>query len=131
MFIISAGDSSIGAARGITTVTVPPPFFKSTLTSPRQSICYAEMEHILSVGGKESSIMLDLEPNRIQLGPCKRTFITTEPHGFIVKLLKFKSKQMRNPNSHIENNDGGVSVYAYNNETATCPLLIVSSLFAF
>lgn len=69
--------------------------------------------------------MLDLEPNRVQMGPCKRTFITQEPHGFIVKLVRFKSKQMRNPNSHIESVNGGVSVDVYN-ETATCPLLIVS-----
>lgn len=129
-FSFLAGDSAIGSPRSVSTITIPPPFYKSTLTSPRQSICYAEMEHLLSVGGKESSIMLDLEPNRIQLGPCKRTFITSEPHGFIVKLLKFKSKQMRNPNSHIENSDGGVSADVYN-ETATCPLLIVSFYLLF
>lgn len=80
---------------------------------------------MLSVNGKESSIVLDLEPMRIQLGPCKRTFKAPEPHGFIVKLQKFKSKQMRNPNSHIDSNAGGVSIDVYN-ETTTCPLNIVS-----
>lgn len=97
------------------------------MTVTRQSICFAETEHRLTVNGKESSIILDLEPNRIQMGPCKRTFIAPESHGFIVKLLKFTSKQMRNPNSHIDSNDGGVSVDLYN-ETTTCPLNIVSCL---
>lgn len=61
----------------------------------------------------------------MQMGPCKRTFKAPEPHGFIIKLLRFKSKQMRNPNSHIDSNIGGVSIDSYN-ETATCPLNIVS-----
>lgn len=114
---------------GLSSITVSP-IYKSSQSMSHQSICFAETEHVLSVNGKESSVVLDLEPNRIQLGPCKRTFKAPEPHGFIVKLLKFKSKQMRNPNSHIDSNVGGVSNYVYN-ETTTCPLNIVSlqSLF--
>lgn len=109
---------------GLSSITVSP-IYKSSQTVAHQSICYAEPEHFLSVNGKESSIILDLEPNRIQMGPCKRVFKAPEPHGFIVKLLKFKSKQMRNPNSHIDSNAGGVSIDVYN-ETTTCPLNIVS-----
>lgn len=110
---------------GSSSITPSSPIYKSSQIMSHQSICFAETEHVLSVNGKESSVVLDLEPNRIQLGPCKRTFRAPEPHGFIVKLLKFKSKQMRNPNSHIDNNVGGVSNDVYN-ETTTCPLNIVS-----
>lgn len=112
---------------GLSSITVSPTY-KSSQTVAHQSICFAETEHVLGANGKESSIILDLEPNRIQMGPCKRTFIAPEPHGFIVKFLKFKSKQMRNPNSHIDSNAGGVSIDVYN-ETTTCPLNIVSLLF--
>lgn len=122
----SARDSVMTSAGvGLSSITVSP-IYKSSQSVSHQSICYAETEHVLSVNGKESSIILDLQPNRIQLGPCKRTFKAPEPHGFIVKLLKFKSKQMRNPNSHIDTNTGGVSMDVYN-ETTTCPLNIVSS----
>lgn len=134
---VVTGSGNSSPTRGlISTVTLPPPlpispFFKSTLSSPHQSMCFAETEHFLSVGGKDSTITLDLEPNRLgQMGACKRTFIAPEPHGFIVKLIRFKSKQMRNPNSHIDAKTGGVSVDVYN-ETATCPLIIVSRLFTF
>lgn len=125
--IDSARDSVMTSAGGVglSSITVSP-IYKSSQSVSHQSICFAETEHVLSVNGKESSIVLDLEPNRIQLGPCKRTFKAPEPHGFIVKLLKFKSKQMRNPNSHIDSNAGGVSIDVYN-ETTTCPLNIVSS----
>lgn len=112
---------------GLSSITVSP-IYKSSQSLSHQSICFAETEHVLSVNGKESSIVLDLEPMRIQLGPCKRTFKAPEPHGFIVKLQKFKSKQMRNPNSHIDSNVGGVSLDVYN-ETTTCPLNIVSVAF--
>lgn len=114
---------------GLSSITVSP-LYKSSQSVSHQSICYAENEHMLSVNGKESSIVLDLEPNRIQLGPCKRTFKAPDPHGFIVKLLKFKSKQMRNPNSHIDSNIGGVSIDVFN-ETTTCPLNIVSYSFIY
>lgn len=124
--ICVARDSMMTSAGGIglSSITVSP-IYKSSQSVSHQSICFAETEHMLSVNGKESSIVLDLEPNRIQLGPCKRTFKALEPHGFIVKLLKFRSKQMRNPNSHIDSNAGGVSIDVYN-ETTTCPLNIVS-----
>lgn len=36
---------------------------------------------------------------------------------------------MRNPNSHIDTNAGGVSVDVVYNQTTTCPLVIVSSIF--
>lgn len=123
----TARDSMMTSAGGVRSSSITPssPIYKSSQIMSHQSICFAETEHVLSVNGKESSVVLDLEPNRIQLGPCKRTFRAPEPHGFIVKLLKFKSKQMRNPNSHIDNNVGGVSNDVYN-ETTTCPLNIVS-----
>ncbi|XP_031640928.1 uncharacterized protein LOC116352458 isoform X2 [Contarinia nasturtii] len=122
----STRDSVMTSAGGVglSSITVSP-IYKSSQTVSHQSICYAETEHVLSVNGKESSIVLDLEPNRIQLGPCKRIFKAPEPHGFIVKLLKFKSKQMRNPNSHIDTNIGGVSIDVFN-ETTTCPLNIMT-----
>ncbi|XP_055320973.1 uncharacterized protein LOC129577614 isoform X2 [Sitodiplosis mosellana] len=122
----STRDSVMTSAGGVglSSITVSP-IYKSSQSVSHQSICFAETEHMLSVNGKESSIVLDLEPNRIQLGPCKRTFKAPEPHGFIVKLLKFKSKQMRNPNSHIDSNVGGVSIDVYN-ETTTCPLNIMT-----
>lgn len=115
---------------GLSSSITVSPTYKSSQTIAHQSICFAEAEHLLGTNGKESSIILDLEPNRIQMGPCKRTFIAPEPHGFIVKFLKFKSKQMRNPNSHIDSNIGGVSNDVYN-ETTTCPLNIVSYAAAF
>lgn len=124
----SAGGTGIGLSSSITVS----PIYKSSQSSllSHQSICYAETEHQLTVNGKDSSIVLDLEPMRIQLGPCKRTFKAPEPHGFIVKLQKFKSKQMRNPNSHIDSNAGGVSIDNVYNETTTCPLNIVSWFFS-
>lgn len=122
-FSLIARDSAVTSTGGSTSITIAP-IFKSAQT--HQSLCQQDASpHLLSVDGRESSIILDLEPNRLQMGPCKRTFKAPEPHGFIVKLLKFKSKQMRNPNSHIDSNAGGVSIDSYN-ETTTCPLNIVS-----
>lgn len=98
----------------------------SSSLSLANSICTQQTEYLLSSNGKESSVTLDLlPPHRQQMNPCKRTFRAPESYRFIVKLLKFKSKQMRNPNSHIDSKTGGVSVDIYN-ETATCPLNIVS-----
>lgn len=125
---IGGGGSGNGGIGLSSSITVSPIYKSSQSLLSHQSICYAETEHTLSVNGKDSSIVLDLEPMRIQLGPCKRTFKAPEPHGFIVKLQKFKSKQMRNPNSHIDSNAGGVSIDNVYNETTTCPLNIVSTI---
>lgn len=136
LFFCLARDSGVTSAGGgggsggiglSSSITVSPIYKSSQSLLSHQSICYAETEHQLTVNGKDSSIVLDLEPMRIQLGPCKRTFKAPEPHGFIVKLQKFKSKQMRNPNSHIDSNAGGVSIDNVYNETTTCPLNIVSA----
>lgn len=119
------------AAAAATAAVTMSPVFKSSLASVHQSICHAEAEHFVPAHGKESSITLDLVPNRIQMGPCKRTFVAPESHDFIVKLVKFRSKQMRNPNSHIDANAGGVAVDVVYNHTTTCPLVIVSFSFVF
>lgn len=103
----------------------------TSATSILLSMCTPQTEHLLTSNGKESSVTLDLfPPQRQQMNPCKRTFRAPESYRFIVKLVKFKSKQMRNPNSHVDSKTGGVSVDIYN-ETATCPLNIVSIIDIF
>lgn len=102
------------------------PTFKSAIPPAHQSLCNVDSEQHLGKG-RESSITLLLEPNRIQIGPCKRAFIAPEMHGFIVKVVRSTEKHIRNnPNSNIDTDAGGVSDDVVYNQTTTCPLVIVS-----
>lgn len=134
------------------TATLPTTFVTSTATlrPAKLSICETDVEHFISDHGKESSISLDLEPHRMvsHRGPCRVTLTAPEPFGFVVKLVRTKTKLQRNlatttlvpasspvtaplysTRAAIGSRGGrtaNASIGATENRTTSCPLKIVS-----
>lgn len=94
-------------------------------SSPSESICSHETDRQVNSEGKESSLTLELHPDIMSHGPCKRILTAPESHGFFMHLVR-NSVRKTQSNGPPMKNIRGMSP-KIRNSTHSCPLSIYST----